>query len=146
MLRTIFYNLLKHPKDMEKLMNELRTAAQKGNISPIVTWKQSRELPFLDACIKEAGRVHPPFGLPLERIVPEGGAQISGEYLPEGTIVGMNAWVVHRDTNTFGPDADIWRPDRWMEMDEAGVKKMENSLLTVSWCQASFSSSSIYPY
>jgi cytochrome P450 len=133
MLRTIFYHLLKHPSTMSKLLTELRIAAQQGAISPIVTWKQSRELPYLDACIKEAGRIHPPFGLPLERIVPVGGATISGEYLPEGTIVGMNAWVVHRDTKTFGADAGVWRPERWLEMDEAGVKRMENSLLTVSW-------------
>jgi cytochrome P450 len=131
MLRTIFYNLLQHPETMAKLMDELRTAAKVGSISAIVTWKQSRQLAYLDACIKEAGRIHPPFGLPLERIVPEGGVEVCGEFLPEGTIVGMNAWVVHRDEETFGPDADSWQPDRWLGKDEAAVKKMENSLLTV---------------
>ncbi|KAF7183368.1 hypothetical protein CNMCM7691_003567 [Aspergillus felis] len=130
MLRTIFYNLLQHPETMAKLMDELRTAAKAGSLSAIVTWKQSRQLAYLDACIKEAGRIHPPFGLPLERVVPEGGVEICGEFLPAGTIVGMNAWVVHRDEETFGPDADSWHPERWLGKDEAAVKKMENSLLT----------------
>ncbi|PLN86963.1 putative benzoate 4-monooxygenase cytochrome P450 [Aspergillus taichungensis] len=130
MLRTIFYNLLRHPDTMTRLMDELRTAAQKGELSPTVSWKQSRQLPYLDACIKEAGRIHPPFGLPLERIVPPGGATISGQYLPQGTIVGMNAWVVHRDRAVFGADADQWRPDRWLDRDEVTLRTMESSLLT----------------
>lgn len=95
------------------------------------TWKESRELPYLDACIKEAGRVHPPFGLPLERIVPEGGLSISGEFIPAGTIVGMNGWVVHRDRDVFGDDADQWRPERWLEADESTKARMDQGLLTV---------------
>lgn len=53
-----------------------------------------------------------------------------GKTLPAGTIVGMNAWVVHRDPDVFGPDADAWRPERWLEGDEARIKKMYASLLT----------------
>ncbi|KAL4915852.1 putative benzoate 4-monooxygenase cytochrome P450 [Aspergillus aurantiobrunneus] len=130
LLRTILYNLLKHPSTMRKLLDELRTAASSHAISPIVTWKQSRQLPYLDACIKEAGRIHPPFGLPLERIVPPGGVTLCGEFLPQGTIVGMNAWVVHRDEGVFGAAPERWRPERWLVGDEGAVQRMENSLLT----------------
>jgi cytochrome P450 len=130
-LRTIFYNLLRYPETLEALMAELRKAADDGELSPVVTWKQSQRLPYLKAVVKEAGRIHPPFGLPLERIVPEGGAEICGRFFDEGTIVGMNAWVVYRNTETFGEDADIWRPERWLTSDREAVKKMENALLTV---------------
>ncbi|KAF7521735.1 hypothetical protein G7054_g12368 [Neopestalotiopsis clavispora] len=47
----------------------------------------------------------------------------------ESTIVGMNAWVVHRDPEVFGPDADAWRPERWLEGDEARIKRMDAGLL-----------------
>jgi cytochrome P450 len=130
-LRTIFYNLLRYPETLEALMAELRKAADDGELSPVVTWKQSQRLPYLKAVVKEAGRIHPPFGLPLERIVPEGGAEICGRFFDEGTIVGMNAWVVYRNTETFGEDADIWRPERWLTSDREAVKNMENALLTV---------------
>ncbi|KAI9688878.1 MAG: hypothetical protein M1822_001235 [Bathelium mastoideum] len=129
-LRAVFKLLLTHPSSLSTLLQELDEAAADGNLSQPVTWKESRNLPYLDACIKEAGRLHPPFGLHLERVVPEGGLEICGEHVPPGTIVGMNAWVIHRDTSVFGADADIWRPERWLEADSNQKQRMENGLLT----------------
>ncbi len=132
LLRTIFKNLITHPHTLRRLRAEVEEARNAGKLSPIVSWKESRQLPYLDACIKEGGRVHPPFGLNLERVVPGGGITLCGEYIPAGTVVGMNAWVVHRDRDVFGEDAAEWRPERWLEGDEEKIKKMEASLLTVS--------------
>ncbi|KAI1080452.1 cytochrome P450 [Whalleya microplaca] len=129
-LRTMLHQLLTHPSSLAKLRSELDEAAAQGNLSKTAKWKESIALPYLNACFKEAGRIHPPFGLHLERIVPSGGLNVCGKTLPAGTIVGMNAWVVHRDPDMFGPDADAWRPERWLEGDEAHIKKMDASLLT----------------
>lgn len=131
-LRTLFYNLLQYPETMGKLRAELNGAKERGELSEIVSWKESRDLPYLAACINETGRIHPPFGLHLERIVPPGGATILGSFIPAGTIVGMNGWVVHRHKETFGEDADVWNPDRWLCEDKDRLKNMERSLLTVS--------------
>ncbi|KAL9023396.1 MAG: hypothetical protein Q9180_008252 [Flavoplaca navasiana] len=140
LLRTIIYNLLKHPSSMEKLRAEISSSIStpspsydsESEISStgFVTWKQSLSLPYLHAIIKEAGRLHPPFGLPYERIVPSPGATILNQFLPAGTVVGMSPWATHRDYSTFGSDADGWRPERWIEADESTKRKMENALLT----------------
>lgn len=130
MLRAIIYFLLKNPASLHKIQSELGTARTEGRLSPIVTWKESRQLPYLDACVKEAGRLHPAVGLTLERVVPRGGATICGEFFREGTIVGMSPWVVHRDRDVFGPDADDWNPDRWL-CEKPQRAAMERSLLTV---------------
>jgi cytochrome P450 len=54
--------------------------------------------------------------MPLERIVPPPGAQLSdSNFLPGGTIVGMNPYVVNRDQGIFGRDAEDFRPERWLE-------------------------------
>lgn len=127
LLRTIFHNLIIHPSSMSRLLHELNNTP--NPLSSPVTWRQSRDLPYLDACIKEAGRLHPPFGLPLERVVPPEGAVICGEFLKGGTVVGISAWVVHRDRETFGEDCDEWRPERWL-CEEGRRRKMENALLT----------------
>jgi Cytochrome P450 len=127
LLRTIIYNLLKYPESMKSLRAELDSRPE---LSDIVAWKEALTLPYLDACIKEAGRMHPPFALPYERVVPPEGSVISGEKLPGGTVVGMPAWVVHRNYETFGYDADSWRPKRWLECDALQKRKMENALLT----------------
>lgn len=84
------------------------------------------------AVLKEATRLHPGVSYPLERVVPPGGVEVCGHYLPEGTIVGMHAWVIHREPSIFGSDADQFKPERWLQSDNAKVKRMESALLTVS--------------
>ncbi|KAK6193521.1 hypothetical protein LQW54_012388 [Pestalotiopsis sp. IQ-011] len=82
-----------------------------------VTFKETQGMPYLQAVIKEALRIHPATALPLERVVPEGGATISGRFFPEGTIVAINPWVEHRNTALFGADAEEFRPERWLTQD-----------------------------
>lgn len=131
-LRAVIYFLLRHPPSLAKLLAELEAARDGDRLSDVATWKEARQLPFLDACIKEAGRLHPATGLALERVVPAGGAEICGQRFAGGTVVGMNAWVVHRDRGVFGEDAEEWNPDRWLVADEGRRRIMDKSLLTVS--------------
>ena len=133
LLRTILYNLLKHPETLDRLQRELQQTADRSGFSKheAVAWSEAKDLPYLDACIKEAGRLHPPFGLQLERIVPSGGATICDKRFEAGTVVGINAWVAHRDEETFGANAGEWDPQRWLCGDEGRRKLMERSLLTV---------------
>lgn len=79
--------------------------------------------------------MHPGVSYPLERVVPKLGEELSGVFVPGGTIVGVNPAVIHRDRSIFGEDADTFRPERWLATDDEGlerVKVMERSLLTVS--------------
>jgi cytochrome P450 len=126
----ILYYLLKKPSTLARLREEIDTAVNEGRLSKWVTWKESQELVYLDACIKEASRIHPPIGFPLERIVPDPGITINGYYIPNGTRVSMNPWSVHRDKDIFGEDSDEWRPERWL-CEEKKKKAMYNTLLTV---------------
>lgn len=133
-MRTTMYNLLVYPHTFQKLFNELKDA----NVSrPYPTWTEIRNLPYLDACVLEGIRMHPPFALPFERVVPKGGITIAGQHLPEGTDVGGNAYVVNRNKDWFGDDAEFWRPERWIEKDEAHKRKLEAGILTVSACHDS---------
>ncbi|KAI0433726.1 cytochrome P450 [Xylaria sp. FL1042] len=121
-LSAVFYNLLRNPDILARLRSELDGAARAGafadNELGIVTWAESQRLPYLDACIKEAFRMYPAAGLPLERIVPEPGVDIAGHYVRGGTIVGCSAWLIHRRPEIFGDDVDVYRPERWL-VDEA---------------------------
>jgi hypothetical protein len=31
------------------------------------------------------------------------------------TQVGINSWIITRDKSLYGDDADVWRPERWLE-------------------------------
>ncbi|KAL9626434.1 MAG: hypothetical protein Q9204_007309, partial [Flavoplaca sp. TL-2023a] len=118
-LAAVFYYLIKNPKKYSRLVQEIDDAAGLGLIeerpSGLISWAESQKLPYLDACIKEAFRLHPAAGLLLERVVPPQGAEICGEYIAGGTIVGCNAWVIHRRPEVFGEDVDVYRPERWLE-------------------------------
>ena len=50
------------------------------------------------------------------------------------TIVGVNPWVAHANTSVFGPDADEFRPERWLDADQASANRMEQYFFTVSSC------------
>lgn len=138
-LAAAFYNLLKNPRTYQKLNLELDEAAKAGLIpesrTEIVPWAAAQKLPYLDACIKETFRIHAAVAFNLERVVPPQGAIISGEFIPGGTVVGCNAWVIHKRREVFGDDVDTFRPERWLldpEKDpveeQARVDKMSSTL------------------
>ena len=43
------------------------------------------------------------------------GTMISALPLPKGTRVVTNIFACNRDTALWGPDAEVWRPERWLE-------------------------------
>ncbi|KAI1110951.1 cytochrome P450 [Nemania sp. NC0429] len=123
-LSAIIYHLHKHPECLERLRGEIDAFQAQGLLSNSFGFKETQQMPYLQAVIKEALRIHPATGLPLERVVPAGGATISGCFFPAGTIVGINAWVAHRNTQVFGEDADEFRPDRWLTSDHNKLAAM----------------------
>lgn len=76
--------------------------------------------------------MHPGVGSPLWRRVPKGGATLCGQHFPEGTEIGMSAWAVHQDKAVFGQDADVFRPERWLDSNGEKVKSMDRAFFSVS--------------
>lgn len=131
-LSSVFYFLLKNPRCYKKLMQELDDAVKEGRIEErgdrTVSWAESQKLPYLDACIQESFRLHPAAGLILERIVPPSGITILDHFIPGGTIVGCNAWVLHRRPEVFGADVDDFRPERWIDATPEKAKEMRGTM------------------
>ncbi|KAF7933325.1 hypothetical protein BELL_0129g00150 [Botrytis elliptica] len=119
-LSSVLYHLLKYPHTYQTLRDEIETAAKEGRISDPITFKEAQRLPYLQAVIKEGLRVHPAVGLGLQRIVPAEGTTIANQFIPGGSAVGINAYVAHHNTSVWGSDADQWRPERWLEIEEQG--------------------------
>jgi cytochrome P450 len=128
-LRSVIYSLITHPRCYHKLQKEIDTLAADGSLSNPVQLKEANEMPYLQAVLKEAMRLHPSVGLIMERHVPKGGAMIAGRHIPEGTIVGINPWVLHRDKSVYGNDADSFRPERWLEANPEQLKDMDRCYL-----------------
>ncbi|KAG8668305.1 hypothetical protein FPOAC1_007684 [Fusarium poae] len=131
MLRSVVCYLVEHPKALERVRDELRATQETTGLTfPIPKWSELQNFPFLDVCITESLRLDPPFATALERIVPAGGITVCGQFLPEGTIVGMNPYTTNRYPPAWGEDSAEWRPERWLEGDSTQLRKLEANLLS----------------
>jgi len=124
-LRTVVMYVITHPNVYVKLQAELENATLS---SPIVTDNEARELPYLQACIKEGMRVFPPVTGLFNKRVPKGGDMIHGKFIPGGTDIAYSAWDFYKDTNIFGADAEIFRPERWLEASEEQLAIMQKTI------------------
>jgi cytochrome P450 len=97
--------LAQHPRVARQLADELQPLE---GVPP--TLERVRELPLLDAVIKESLRLLPPVPMQI-RIVQEPG--MIGDYpLPIFSRVVLSPFVTNRDPGLY-PDPDSFRPERW---------------------------------
>lgn len=118
------YFTLQDEEVHKNLLSELRDGPGDNQPSDLLSWDNIASLPYLDAVIRETLRIQPPVGLMLERVVPDGfylpvkdnsGNNKGRFYVPKGTKIGMNPWVVNRDMETFGPKPHHFYPRRWLQ-------------------------------
>ncbi|KAJ4341861.1 hypothetical protein N0V87_001526 [Didymella glomerata] len=113
-LTSVLAHLTMYPNTLAALRRELDEATAAGTLSDPATFQEAQKLPYLQAVIMEALRVHPAVAAPMTRVVGPQGLQIAGQFFPPGTEVGVNAWVIHNNKSIFGPDAHVFRPERWL--------------------------------
>lgn len=115
--RACLWYLLKNPHCKDRLVAEIDRLNKQGKLSVPVALKEADKMPYLQAVMYEALRMHPAVGMSLPRVVPEGGFEVCGRVLPQGIVIGTNPWVIHKDRSVFGDDADVFKPERWMKED-----------------------------
>lgn len=49
-----------------------------------------------------------------------GGLTVLGKTFPEGTVLSVPTYSLHRDEGVWGEDADVFKPERWLEGSEQG--------------------------
>lgn len=93
-IRAVLYYSLRNPQVWSRLQKDI------GEEEDVVAFKHARALPYLDACIRETLRMHPPVGMLLERFVPPQGLDLpDGTKVPPGVAVGLNPYIINRNTN-----------------------------------------------
>ncbi|KAI8976575.1 cytochrome P450 [Trametes punicea] len=83
-------------------------------------------LPYLDAVVRETLRLYPPTSMmnrvaTRDALVPlqypirsPTGQELSAVHIPKGTNVMISILGANRHMHVWGPDANEWRPERWL--------------------------------
>jgi cytochrome P450 len=120
--------VLSRPAVLARLRQEIDDAVRTGRVVLPASYAQGVQLDYFQACLKETLRLWPAVAHPMERIVPCGEAiHVDKFVLPPGTVVGTSALVFHRSYEAFGDDADQFKPERWLGIDEATRKTLEKN-------------------
>ncbi|KAH8169119.1 cytochrome p450 domain-containing protein [Sarocladium implicatum] len=107
----VLWELGRRPEMQQRLRKEIRDMlspsledAGGGNIS---------DLPYLNAVCNETLRVHPMMPVLTKEAVRD--TTYCGERIPRGTCISYSAYVTNRDPKLWGPRADEFDPERWMQ-------------------------------
>ncbi|KAL8899589.1 MAG: hypothetical protein Q9207_006111 [Kuettlingeria erythrocarpa] len=112
-LNAVVYYLWTNPRVLARLREELdewaATSTETRVAEKRISMTEAQGLPYFQAVLKETMRIFPGLGNNL-------------------TVVGMNAYVAHANRDVFGPDADEFRPERWLG-DQETVTQMDQYFL-----------------
>jgi len=115
LLSNMFFEIAKQPHIWQKLRDELSVLDGR-----LPNYEELRNLKYLRWCLNESLRLHPvvPGNARYairDTILPVGGGpdESAPLFVPKGTLVAYNPYAMHRRKDLFGPDADVFRPERW---------------------------------
>ncbi|KAJ3508531.1 hypothetical protein NMY22_g16580 [Coprinellus aureogranulatus] len=144
-LSRILQLLSERPDVQERLRDEIEEAAMTHGEE--LDYGTLSSLPFLEAVVRETLRLYAPVPfatrvpqqdmvLPLSKPV----KTLDGEkkyelVVPKGTLIFMQLIKCNRDKDIWGPDAEEWKPERWLSplpssVTEANIPGVYANLMT----------------
>ncbi|KAF5459965.1 hypothetical protein F2P56_019869 [Juglans regia] len=101
--------LLRHPRVMKKLQDEVRGISQ---AKTSINEKDIEKMQYLKAVTKETLRLYPPFPLLVPRESTQD-VEVKGYHIAAGTIAFINAWAIGRDPALW-EEPEEFRPERFL--------------------------------
>ncbi|KAI2469670.1 cytochrome P450 [Annulohypoxylon bovei var. microspora] len=127
-IRATLLHILSIPRVYQRMKDEITLAVNEGRVSSPITQAEAKELPYLQAVIYEGLRIRPVTTAMVAKEVPRGGDTINGKFIPEGMIIGSNFQSLLHSKALFGEDAEMFRPERYMELDPKARTEMERNV------------------
>ncbi|KAI0906926.1 cytochrome P450 [Ustulina deusta] len=137
-IKAILGPLLRDPLRYRRLQSELDEAYKTFGIAvgQPVSYSMLKDLPFLQACVKEGSRLHPSIVYQLPRKAPSGGIELEGFFIDPSSTISMSPLTQNRCKAIFGNDADVWKPERWIVGEpntEDQIRSMDKNLATFGY-------------
>ncbi|KAL1882886.1 Cytochrome P450 monooxygenase aba1 [Diaporthe australafricana] len=128
-IRSILVHTMTTPRVYVKLKAEIKAALDEDTVTSPIQMERALKLPYLQAVVYEGLRMRPPVLGLLPKVVPAGGDTLGGQWVPGGTNICSNTGALLRSRSLFGPDADVFRPERFTELEAGPVRReMERSV------------------
>ena len=116
LLSGLIARLIWNPSKYDKLCKEIRsTYTSEAEIN----YENTTKLRYLNACLEEGLRIHPPVPTGLLRTSPKGGDYVDGNWVPEGTSVAVSSWAAAHNPANF-IDCDLFVPERFLREGDDG--------------------------
>ncbi len=106
----LIIELLRNPDVMQKVVAEMDALAEAGG--GVITYQDLREVPWLEASIKETLRLHPPLILLLRMVMQP--LEVEGFHIEAGKLVGASPAVSNRLPEAFD-ESDRFDPSRYID-------------------------------
>lgn len=120
--------MAKNVEKQQKLQAELDKTFKERGLTGVMEYEDVKTLPYLDACINEALRMHSTSSMGLPRIMPD--SEFKGERFLAGTECSVPAYTIHHLESVWG-DPFTYRPERWLDNEEE-AKQLEKSFVPFS--------------
>ena len=118
------WHVLSHRPDIVARLRE-EIASKLPTDRTLPSFEDLKWLPYLSAVFKEVPGLYPVVPLnsrqaTVQTTLPKGGGPDGSEpvYIANCQIVIYSTYAMHRDTVAFGQDADVCRPERWLDDDD----------------------------
>ncbi|KAI1098109.1 putative N-alkane-inducible cytochrome P450 [Jackrogersella minutella] len=116
-LSSAFYELARNPDIWNKLMAEVETLDGR-----MPDYESLKEMRYLKAVLNETLRLWPPLARNVryahkDTVLPRGGGpdKQSPVFVGKGTPIFYCVWAMHRLPEFWGSDAEMFRPERWLD-------------------------------
>ncbi|KAG0261434.1 hypothetical protein DFQ27_002957 [Actinomortierella ambigua] len=117
-----FYQLMINPRVSQKLVDEIDTVLD-GSKVPMTYEILLQGMPYLKAVTHETLRLHPPLNKNVKMAVQDD-VLPCGTKVCAGDFIGFSPWIMGRSRAVWGDDAEVFRPERWI--DDHGKFKTQN--------------------
>ena len=103
--------MITHPEIQKRAQDELDAVVGRSRVP---TFADAPSLLYIQALVKESLRWRPalPLGIP-HRATEDNWYE--GMFIPKGTICLVNLWQCHHDSASYGNDASIFNPERFLD-------------------------------
>ncbi|KAJ4467284.1 cytochrome P450 [Lentinula lateritia] len=116
-LSFFLYAMSQHQNVQEQAQIELDRVVGQSRTPKFADMAQ---LPYVRAIVKEVLRWQPALPLAVPHVVMEDD-WYEGYFIPKGTTIIPNVWSMNRDKDIYGPDADQFRPERFLQRHDSGT-------------------------